>query len=167
MSLTDPTKDVSWILYGTRQKTLLRPSHLRDLLNIKSSSSMKLITRATTFNSYYGRILRHFITTADSSSPVTTRTKSLNLFTLDVLSSTSPSRGSKSNNLQEVSSNDSKRSWIKKKLSTIKKSLLNLYPSTSPISGVFSTNVKGILQEAGKGVFWIRMKMKIKGEAQA
>jgi DNA polymerase III delta prime subunit len=60
MLSTDPTKDVSWILYGTKRRTLLRPSHLRDLLNTKSSSSMRLITQATTYNSYYGRILRLF-----------------------------------------------------------------------------------------------------------
>ena len=36
-----------------------------------------LTTQPTMYNSSYGRILRHFITTADSSSPATTKTESL------------------------------------------------------------------------------------------
>jgi hypothetical protein len=99
------------------------------------------------FNSYYGQILRHFKATADSSSLATTRTKLLNLFTPDVQSSTSQSKESKRHNSQEHSSNVSRRFWIKKKLSMIKKSLQNLYQSTFLISGVFSTNAKDILRE--------------------
>jgi hypothetical protein len=147
MLSTDPTKDVSWILYGTKRRTSLRPSHLRDLLNTKSSSSMRQITQATTYNSYYGRILRHFITTADSSSPATIRTKLLNLFTPDVQSLTSPSKGSKEFNLREVSFSDFNQSWTRKGLNMIKKSLLNLYQNTSQIFVGSSTNVKGMLRE--------------------
>src|SRR5210317_158987 len=114
MSSTDPTKGVSWILYGTRPRTSLRPFHLRDLLNTKSSSLTKQTIPVMMFNSYYGRILRHFIATADSFSPATTRTKSLNLSIPDVQSSTSPSKESKEFNLQVVSYNDSKQSWMRK-----------------------------------------------------
>ena len=146
MSSTDPTKGVSWILYETKQKTLLRPSHLRDLLNTKSSSSMRLITQETTYNSFCGRILRHFIATADSSSPATTRTKSSNLFTLDVQSSTSQSKGSNEFNLQEVFSNVYKRSLIRKGSSTIKRSLRNWYRSTSQTFVGSLTSVRGTLQ---------------------
>ena len=137
MSSTDPTKGVSWILYGTRQRTSLRPSHLRDLLNTKSSLSMRLITRGTTYNSYCGRILRHFITTVASSLPVTTRTKLLNLFTPDVQSSTLQSRGSKEFNLRVVSLNDFNQSWMWKRLNMIKKSWQSWYQNISLISEEF------------------------------
>jgi len=45
---------------------------------------MRQITQGTMYNSSYGQILRHFITTADSSSLAITKTKSLNHFTPDV-----------------------------------------------------------------------------------
>jgi hypothetical protein len=101
MSLTDPTKDVSWILYETRQRTLLRPFRFKELIDTKSSLSMKLITQATTYNSCYGRILRHFIATADSSSPATTRIKSSNPSIPGVLWLTSHSKGNKKLQLAE------------------------------------------------------------------
>ena len=148
MSLTDPTKDVSWILYETKQKTLLRPSHLRDLLNTKSSSLTKQTTPVMMYNSYYGRILRHFIATADLSSPVITRTKSSNPSTPDVPLLTSPSKESKKRSWQDPSSSVYKTSWMKRVSNTIKKSLQNLYQSTSQIFVASSTNANGILQEA-------------------
>ena len=65
---------------NTAQKISLRPSHFRRLLDTKSSSSMKLITQQTTYNSSLGRLLRSFIATADSSLPATSKTKSSNHF---------------------------------------------------------------------------------------
>ena len=47
-----------------------------------------LITQQTTYNSYLGRLQRSFLATADSSSPATSKTKSLNPFTVDVPAST-------------------------------------------------------------------------------
>ena len=143
----DPTKGVSWILYGTKQRTSLRPSHLRDLLNTKSSLWMKVTTRPQMYNSFYGQILRHFITTADSFSPATTKTKSSNLFIPDVPSLISPSRANKRRSWQDPFSSAYKTSWMRKGSSMIKKFLLKLSPSTSQIFEESSTNVKGMQQE--------------------
>ena len=84
MSSTDPMKDDLWILSETMRKTSLRPSRLRQLQNTKSSSLMKQITHPMMYNSVYGRLLRSLLATADSSSPVTTKIKSLNPCTRDV-----------------------------------------------------------------------------------
>jgi DNA polymerase III delta prime subunit len=46
-------------------------------------------------------------------------------------------KGKQKFNLQEVSFNDFNQSWIRKRLSMIKKSLRNLYPSTFPIFDEF------------------------------
>ena len=60
------------------RRTSLRPFRLRQLLNTKSSSSMRQTTHPMMYNSYLGRLLRNLPVTADSSSPATTRTKFLN-----------------------------------------------------------------------------------------
>ena len=65
-------------------RTLLRPFRFRQMLDTKSSSSMKQITQGTTYNSSYGQILRRFITTVGSFSHVTTKIRSLNPSTRDV-----------------------------------------------------------------------------------
>ena len=75
MSSTDPMRDASLIRSEILQKISLRPYHFRQLLDTKSSSSMRQITQQTTYNSYYGRLLRSFMAIADSSSPVTSRIK--------------------------------------------------------------------------------------------
>ena len=134
MSLTDPTRDVSWILYETRQRTLLRPFRFKELIDTKSSLSMKLITQATTYNSCYGRILRHFIATADSSSPATTRIKSSNPSIPGVLWLTSHSKENKKLSWQDPSSSVYKTSWMQRASNTIKKSLQNLLTNTSRTS---------------------------------
>ena len=117
MSLMDLMKEDFSTQYGTRQRTLLRPFHFKQLANTKLSSLTSVIIQPMMYNSSYGQILRHFMATADLSSPVTTKTKSSNHFTPDVpLSSLvlSPRTDQKS---QQSSSKGSKRSWIKRKLS--------------------------------------------------
>ena len=79
MSSMDPMRGDSWILSEIMRRTSLRPFRLRQLLNTKSSSSMRQITHPMMYNSYLGRLLRNLPVTADSSSPATTRTKFLNL----------------------------------------------------------------------------------------
>src|SRR5210317_117596 len=110
---------------GIRQRTLLRPSLFLLTQSTKSSLLTKLTTRPTTYSSSYGQILRHFITTADSYSPVTSKTKSSNHYTLDVPWSISLSVESKNLLSQQSSSNDSKPSLIKRVLRQIKRFLPN------------------------------------------
>jgi hypothetical protein len=78
MLLMDPTKVDSLILSETLRRTSLRPSHFRQLLNTKSSLLTKQIIQPMMYNSFYGRLLRSLLTTADLSSPATTKTKLLN-----------------------------------------------------------------------------------------
>ena len=73
MSSTDPMKDDSLILSETMRRISLRPSRFHQLQNTKSSSLMKQITQPMMYNSSYGRLLRSFMVTADSSSPATTK----------------------------------------------------------------------------------------------
>jgi hypothetical protein len=80
MSSTDQMKDVFWIRSETMRKISLRPYHLHQIANTKLSSSMKQITHPMTYNSFFGRLLRSFLVTADSSSPVIIKTKSSNHF---------------------------------------------------------------------------------------
>ena len=80
MSLMDPTRDASLIRSEILQKISLRPYHFRQMLDTKSSSSMRRITQQTTYNSYLGRLQRSFLATADSSLPATSKTKSSNHF---------------------------------------------------------------------------------------
>ena len=102
--------------YGTRQRTLLRPFHFKQLANTKLSSLTSVIIQPMMFNSSYGQILRHFMVIADLSSPVTTKTKSLNLFTPDVPLSSLVLSPKTDQKLHQSSLKGSKRSWIKKKL---------------------------------------------------
>ena len=98
MSLTDPTRDDSWTLSGIMRRTSLRPYRFRQLLNTKSSSLMRQITRPQMYNSPYGHLLRNLLVIADSSSPATTKTKSSVPSTPDVQSSTSHSKERNVNN---------------------------------------------------------------------
>ena len=52
----------------------------KQLQNTKSSSLMRQITQPMMYNSSYGRLLRSLVTTADSSLPVTSKTKFSNHF---------------------------------------------------------------------------------------
>ena len=133
MLLMDLTKDDFWTRYGTRQRTLLRPSHfLRVMQNTKSSSLMRLTTQPTMYNSFCGLILRRFITTVDSSSLATTRTRSSNPYTLDVQSLSSVSKGKKKPSWQDPSSSVYRTSWMRKVYNTILKSLQNSSTNISP-----------------------------------
>ena len=125
MSSMDPTRVDSSILSETMRKTSLRPSHFRQMLNTKSSLLMKVITRATMFNSSYGRLLRNLLVIADSSSPATTRTKSSNLSIPDVPSSTSQSKEKKRPSWQYPSSSVYRTSWMRRASDMIRKSLRN------------------------------------------
>ena len=81
-----------------------------------------LTTRPTMYNSYYGRLLRSLLVTADSSSPATTKTKSSNHF-IPVQQWLNSELGEKTDNpLPPSSSNDSKKSWIQKVLNMITRS---------------------------------------------
>ena len=103
-------------------KISLRPYHFRQLLDTKSSSSMRQITQQTTYNSYYGRLLRSFMAIADSSSPVTSRIKFSNPFTPEPQSSSLESTVSKNQQSPPPSSSESKKSWIQKALNMITRS---------------------------------------------
>ena len=145
MSSMDLTKDDFWTRYGTRQRTLHRPFHFKRVMqNTKSSSLMRLTTQPTMFNSFYGQILRRFITTADSSLPVITKTKSLNLFTPDVQSLILESKEKTNQNWQVVSFEDFNKSWIRKGFDTMKKFLRKSSTNIFPIGDVSSTNARGI-----------------------
>ena len=122
MSSTDPTKVDFLTLYGIRPRTLLRPFRFRQMLDTKSSSSMKQITQGTTYNSSYGQILRRFITTVGSFSHVTTKIRSLNPSTRDVPLSSLESRKRKKHKLLQDSSVVSNKSWIQKVLNMITRS---------------------------------------------
>jgi hypothetical protein len=144
MSLTDPTKVDSLILSETLRKTLLRPSHFRQLLNTKSSSLMRQITQPTMYNSSYGRLLRSLVVTVGSSSPATSRTKSLNpstpvarLLSLEL---------EENKNLPSLhnSSKESKRSWIRRVLNMSQKFLSNSLTNISPIGDESSMNANAI-----------------------
>ena len=123
MSSMDPMRVDSWTRYGIKPKTLLRPSHYLQLTrSTRSSLLTRLITRPTTYNSSYGRILRRFITTVDSSSPATTKTKSSNHSTVDVPLLTSLLTENKNQQSLQSSSVVSKKSWVQKVLNLITRS---------------------------------------------
>ena len=103
-------------------RTSLRPYHFKQLAqSTKSSLLTKLTTQPTTYSSSYGRILRHFITTADLFSPATIKTKLSNHSTPDVQSSSLDSQTSSDQQSPQSSSNDSKESWIKRLLSMMRR----------------------------------------------
>ena len=106
MSSTDPMKDGSLIRSEILQKISLRPSHFKELVNTKSSSSMRLITQQTTYNSYLGRLQRSFMGIVGLSSPATSKTNSLNPFIPDVPASSLGSTTNKNLPSQQSSSND-------------------------------------------------------------
>ena len=145
MSSTDPMKDDSLIRSEIMQKISLRPYHFRQLLNTKSSSSMRTITQQTTYNSYLGRLLRSFMATADSSSPATTKTKSSNHFIPVAQWLSSELEENKNLQSQPSSSNDSKTSSTPKELSMTTKSLSNSSTNTSQTGAVSSTSANDTL----------------------
>ena len=140
MSSTDPMKDASLIRSEILQRISLRPSHFLQLANTKSSLSMRLITQRTTYNSYYGRFVRSFMATADSSSPVTTKTESSNLSTQGVQSSSLESKEKSDPQSQWNFSSVSRTSWILRMLRRIRKSLLNSSTNTSQTGDESSTS---------------------------
>ena len=144
MSSTDPMRGDSSILSETMRRISLRPYRFRQLLNTKSSSLTKQITQPLMYNLPYGRLLRSLLATVDSSSPATTKTRSLLPSTPDVQSSTLPLREKKDRNLQVSSSKDSNKSWIKNLLDMTQKSLQNLSTNTFQIGEEYSTKFKGI-----------------------
>ena len=95
---------------------------LTAMLNTKSSSLMRQTTHPMTFNSSYGRLLRSLLGTAGSSSPVTTKIKSLNPCTRDVPSLSLESKEKIDKPLPPSSSNVSKKSWMQKVLNMITRS---------------------------------------------
>ena len=125
MSSTDPTKVDSSILSEIMRKTSLRPSHFLQMLNTKSSSLTKQITQPMMYNSSCGLLLRNLVGIAGSSSPVTTKTKSLNLSTPDVLWSSLGSEERKKLSWQDPFSSVFKTSWMRKASAMIRKSLQN------------------------------------------
>ena len=143
MSSMDPMKDVFLIRSEILQKISLRPYHFKQLANTKSSSSMKLITQQTTYNSYLGRLQRSFLATADSYSPATSRTKSLNPSIPVVPSLSFPLEESKNLSLPRNSSNEYRPSWIRRILDMSRKFLSNSLTNIFPIGGGSSTNAKG------------------------
>jgi len=144
MSSTDPTRVDSLILSETMRKTSLRPSHFRKMLNTKSSSLTKQITRGTTFNSSLGRLLRSLLVIADSSLPATTKTKSSNPSIPDVPSLNFLSKEKKRSSWRDSSSSVYKTSWMRRASDMIRKSLQNSLTSTSQISEESPTNVSDI-----------------------
>ena len=115
--------------------------YFRQLLNTKSSSLMRQITRPMMFNSAYGRLLRSLLVIADSSSPVTTKIRSLLPSIPDVQSLTFPSKEKSVSPLPHNSSSVSKKSWLQKVLNLITRSWQNLLISTSLIGVVFLMSV--------------------------
>ena len=81
-----------------------------------------LITQQTTYNSYYGRLLRSFMATADSSLPATSKTKSSNHFIPVAQWLNSELGESKNPPSPPPSSKESKKSWIQKVLNMITRS---------------------------------------------
>ena len=122
MSSMDPMKDVFSIRSETMRRISLRPFRLQQILNTKSSSSMRLTTQQTTYNSYLGRLQRSFLATADSSLPAISKTKLSNLSTPDAPVLTFPPIPKANPNLPPNSSKESKKSWIQRLLNLITRS---------------------------------------------
>ena len=134
MSSTDPMRDDSLILSETMRRISLRPYRLRQILNTKSSSLTKQITQPQMYNLPYGRLLRSLLATVDSSSPATTKTKSLNHSIQDAPSLTFLSKEEKELLLHQNSLRESRKSFVKKKLSLIPRLLQKLSKTISQIS---------------------------------
>ena len=125
MSSTDRMRDASLIRSEILQKISLRPYHFRQLLDTKSSSSTRLITQQTMYNSYLGRLQRSFLATADSSSPATSRTKSSNHF-IPVQQWLNSELGENKNQQSQLPSpNESKKYSMQNESNTIQKSSMH------------------------------------------
>ena len=122
MSSMDPMKDDFLIPSEILRKTSLRPSRLHRLLNTKSSSLMRQITRPMMYNSSYGHLLRSLVATADSSSPATSKTKSSSPSTPGARVLIFPPIPKANQNLHPSSLSASKKSWIQKVLNMITRS---------------------------------------------
>ena len=144
MSSTDRMRDASLIRSEILQKISLRPYHFRQLLDTKSSSSMRRITQQTTYNSYLGRLQRSFLATADLSSPAISKIKSLNPFTAGVPASTSQPTQKTDQNLHHNSSTVSGLYLRQKALKQIQKFWPNSSTNTSQTGEESSTNVNDI-----------------------
>ena len=141
MSLMDRMKDGFSTLFGTTQRTSHLPSLLRASQSIKSSSSTRQTIPLPTYNSFLERVLRNSQTTADSSLPATTKTKSLSPSIRDVQSSSSPLQENKNQQSLDNSSADLRPSWTTSGLKLIKKSSQNSSTNTSPTGEESSTSV--------------------------
>ena len=98
---------------------------LQATADTKSSSSMRLITQQTTYNSYLGRLQRSLVATADSSSPAISKTKLSSLSTPDAPVLIFQPIPKANPNSQQPSSKESKKSWIQKVLNMITRSWSN------------------------------------------
>ena len=142
MSSMDQMKDDSLILSETMRRISLRPSRFRQILNTKSSSLTKLTTQPQMYNSVLGRLLRSSLAIADSSSPATTKTKSLNLSIPVVLSLNLESVENKNNSLPHNFSSDSKKFWDLSTLNMTTKLSSNSSTNTSQTGEESLTNAK-------------------------
>ena len=142
MSSMDPMRDVFSIRSETMRNLSLRPSRFLQMQNTKSSLLMRQITRPMMYNSSYGRLLRSLLVTADSSSPATTKTKSLNLSIPVVLSLNLESVENKNNSLPHNFSSDSKKFWDLSTLNMTTKLSSNSSTNTSQIGEESLTNAK-------------------------
>ena len=122
-----------WTQYGIKQRTLLRPSLSND-----APHKVIIIDEADNTTHDVQLLLRanigHFITTADSSSPATTRTKSLNLSTPDVQWSSSELSPKTNLQLQQSSSSVSGLFLRQRALNMIKKFSSNSSTNTSRLA---------------------------------
>ena len=141
MSSMDPMRDVFSIRSETMRRISLRPYHLHQLLNTRSSLLMKRITRPMMYNSAYGRLLRSLLVTADLSLPATTKTKSSNPSIPVVPSLSSESKEKKEQELPTVSSLDFEKFSKEKEFNMNQKYSLNSSASTSQTGDESSTNV--------------------------
>ena len=132
MLSTDQMKDDSLIQSEITPKTSHQqfPSHL--IVDIKSLSSTRQTTPPQMSSSYLEHLSRNFPQTVDSSSPATTRTKSLNPSTPGVQSLNLESQQNKNQQSLLNSSKDLTGSWTPSGFKVIRESSQNSLTNTSP-----------------------------------
>ena len=121
MSSMDQMREDSSIQYETMQKTLHLLYRCHRKRSTRSSSLMRQIIQGTMYSCSSEHLSKSLQEIVDSSSLATTKTKSLNHFTPDVLWLTSQLEEKRSNKSLLVSSKDSILSWTKKGLKLIRK----------------------------------------------
>ena len=126
-------------------KISLRPYHFRQLLDTKSSSSMRRITQQTAYNSYLGRLQRSFLATAGLSSPATSKTKSSNHFIPVALWLNSELGENKNQQSLCPSPNEFKKYLMQSESNMTQKSSMNSSTNTSQTGEESSTNVNDTL----------------------